>query len=142
MFEMRPRHGFTLLVTLLIAGGLLGARAAGAQAPDGSGNDAGTRQSAVSTDLQSVSPPRGGSLEQERDLGVGPMPHEPIFLGPAAMTTEHMRFGLSSWIAPGAPFDHQENPGGVAIGFTIAWPAPTRDVPSSGSSPWRGSAAR
>ena len=41
-----------------------------------------------------------------------------------ATTTEQTRFGLSSWIAPGAPFDHRENPGGVAIGFTIAWPPP------------------
>jgi hypothetical protein len=130
-----------MLVMALVAGGLLSARAAGAQTPEASGND-GARPPAVSTDLQAVSPPRGGSLDQERDLGVGPRIHEPIFLEPAATTTENARFGLSSWIAPGAPFDHRENPGGVAIGFTIAWPPPVRDVPSSGSSPWRGSAAR
>ncbi len=130
-----------MLVMILIAGGLLSARVAGAQAPEAPSRDGGARPPA-STDLQAISPPRGGSLEQERDLGVGPRIHEPIFLEPAATTTEHTRFGLSSWIAPGAPFDHRENPGGVAIGFTIAWPPPARDVPSSGSSPWRGSAAR
>jgi len=36
-----------MLVTLLIAGGLLGARAASAQAPDASANDADTRRPAV-----------------------------------------------------------------------------------------------
>jgi hypothetical protein len=129
-----------MLMMVLVAGGFLGARAVGAQAPDASGSPG--PPAAASPDLQTVSPPRGGSLEQERTPGVGPRIHEPIFLEPLAITTEHTRFGLSSWIAPGAPFDHQENPGGVAVGFTIAWPPPARDVPSSGPSAWRGSAAR
>jgi hypothetical protein len=140
---MRPRHGLTVLMMVLVAGGLLGAREVGAQAPDASGSSGSTPPpAAASPDLQTVSPPRGGSLEQERTAGVGPRIHEPIFLEPLAITTEQTRFGLSSWIAPGAPFDHQENPGGVAVGFTIAWPPPARDVPSSGPSAWRGSAAR
>ena len=140
---MRPRYGLTMLMMVLVAGGFLGARAVGAQAPDASGSPGSTPPpAAASPDLQTVSPPRGGSLEQERTPGVGPRIHEPIFLEPLAITTEHTRFGLSSWIAPGAPFDHQENPGGVAVGFTIAWPPPARDVPSSGPSAWRGSAGR
>jgi hypothetical protein len=139
---MRTRYAVTMLLMGLVAGGLLGARAVVAQAPEGPGSDSSARPPAASPDLQTIAPPRGGSLEQERTPGVGPRIHEPIFLEPAATTTEHTRFGLSSWIAPGAPFDHRENPGGVAIGFTIAWPPPARDVPSSGPSPWRGSAAR
>jgi hypothetical protein len=132
-----------MLMMVLVAVGLLVAQAVGAQAPDASGSPGGTPPpAAASPDLQTVSPLRGGSLEQERTPGVGPRIHEPIFLEPLAITTEHTRFGLSSWIAPGAPFDHQENPGGIAVGFTIAWPPPVRDVPSSGPSAWRGSAAR
>jgi hypothetical protein len=96
----------------------------------------------IGRDLRTVAPPRGGALEQERDPGMGPRAHEPVFFGPASTTTEHTRFGLSSWIAPGAPFDHREDPGGVAAGFTISWGAPKPDVPSSGPNPWRGSAAR
>jgi hypothetical protein len=126
------------MTILFVAGGLSTGRAAFAQAPD----SAGTAHAPASADLQTIAPPRGGSLEQERDPGVGPRIHEPIFLEPAATTTEHVRFGLSSWIAPGAPFDHRENPGGVAIGLTIAWPAPTREISSSGPSAWRGSAGR
>lgn len=96
----------------------------------------------IGSDLQTVAPPRGGGLEQERDPGMGPRAHEPVFFGPASTTTEHTRFGLSSWIAPGAPFDHREDPGGVAVGFTISWGAPKPSVPSAGPNPWRGSAAR
>ncbi len=96
----------------------------------------------IGSDLRTVAPPRGGALEQERDPGMGPRAHEPVFFGPASTTTEHTRFGLSSWIAPGAPFDHREDPGGVAAGFTISWPAPKPEVPSSGPNPWRGSAGR
>jgi hypothetical protein len=132
-----------MLVMVLVAGGLLGARAVGAQAPDASGSPSSARPAAAAyPDLETVSPPRGGALEQERTPGVGPRIHEPIFHEPVATTTEHTRFGLSSWIAPSAPFDHQENPGGIAIGFTIAWRPPARDVPSSGPSAWRGSAER
>ena len=91
---------------------------------------------------QTVAPLRGRFLEEERNPGQGPRPHEPAFLEPAATTTKHARLGLSSWITPGAPFEHREDPGGVAIGFTIARPAPARDITVSGPSPWRGSAAR
>jgi hypothetical protein len=121
-----------VVLVALVAGG------AGAQppAPTGGGSPA-TRG-----DLETVSPPRGLPVEQERDSGRGPTSHEPVFLEPAATTTEHVRFGLSAWIAPGPPFDHRENPGGPALGLTIAWPAPVHHVPSSGPSPWRGSAAR
>jgi hypothetical protein len=65
-----------------------------------------------------------------------------MFLGPTVVTTESAQFGLSSWITPGAPLDHREDPGGVAIGLTIGWPGPGRDVPSTGPNPWRGWAAR
>ena len=81
---------------------------------------------AARSDLQSVAPQPGRTIEEERDPGRGPRPHEPVFIEPAATTTEHTRLGLSAWIAPGAPFERRENPGGVAIGFTIAWPAGTR----------------
>lgn len=131
-----------MFVMVLLAGGLFTARGAGAQPAGVAGGDAGARAGTTANDLQMAAPPRGGPLEEERDPGRGPRPHEPVFLEPAAITTEHTRFGLSTWIAPGAPFDHRENPGGVAIGLTIAWPAPARSVPSSGPSPWRGSAGR
>lgn len=128
---MRPRDAFRMLVLGLVTGGLLIARGAGAQAP---GNGRGS-------DLQTVAPQRGRSIEDQRDPGRGPQPSEPVFLEPEVIT-EHTRFGLSAWIAPGAPSEQRENPGGVAIGFTLAWPPPSRDVPSSGPSAWRGSAAR
>ena len=92
--------------------------------------------------VTSVAPQRGRSLDEERDPGGGPRPHEPVFLDLATTTTEHVRAGLSSWIAPSAPFDHREDPGGVAIGLTITWPPPRHDVAPSGPSPWSGSAAR
>jgi hypothetical protein len=113
--------------------------------PERTEGGAGAPAAPTGSDLQSVAPPRGGALEVERDPGRGPRPHEPVFLEPAATTTEHTRLGLSSWIAPGAPAEHRENPGGLAIGFTISWPAPSRDAPSApsaGPSAWRGSAAR
>jgi hypothetical protein len=127
-------RGFVMAAVLvtLVAG------RAGAQptAPTGSG------PASTPKDLETVGPPRGLPVEQERDSGRGPTTHEPVFLEPAATTTEHVRFGLSAWIAPGPPFDHRENPGGPALGLTIAWPAPAHDVPSPGPSPWRGSAGR
>src|SRR5262245_36777223 len=110
---MRPRHGITMFVMVLVAGGLLSVRSVGAQAPDPSGSASSAPPPAAYPDLQTVSPPRGGSLEQERTPGVGPRIHEPVFLEPATATTEHTRLGPSAWIAPGAPFDHRENPGGV-----------------------------
>jgi hypothetical protein len=139
---MRLRHAFAILVTTLVVGGLFHARPVGAQASGAPAGETGARSTAAPTDLQAISSPRGGSLEQERDPGVGPRVHEPVFIEPGATTTKHTRFGLSSWIAPGAPFDHRENPGGAAIGLTIGWPAPTPYTPSSGASAWRGSAAR
>jgi hypothetical protein len=130
-----------MFVMVLVLGGLI-ARETSADSPRAAGADAAPPSATGESDLQTVAPQRGRLLEEERDPGRGPRPHEPVFLEPAATTTEHARFGLSTWITPGAPLDHRENPGGVAIGFTIAWPAPPRDVPSSGPSPWRGSAAR
>jgi hypothetical protein len=102
---------------------------------------AGAPAAAASSDLQSVAPPRGRSVEEERDPGRGPRSHEPVFLGPTT-TTEHAKVGLSTWITPGAPAEHRENPGGIAIGLTITWPAPPRALPSAGPSAWRGSAGR
>jgi hypothetical protein len=137
---MHRRDAFAMFVMVLAAGWLFTAQ--GASADPSVEADVGERSATAGSGLETVAPPRGGSLEQERDPGRGPRPHEPVFLEPAATTTEHARLGLSTWITPGAPFDHRENPGGVAIGFTIAWPAPRRDVPSSGPSPWQGSAGR
>jgi hypothetical protein len=142
---MRSRHVLVMCVMMLLTGGLFAARGVNAQQSESTGEEAGTRSPEGVSGLQAVAPQRGGALEAERDPGQGPRPLEPVFLEPAATTTERARLGLSTWIAPGAPFDHREDPGGVAIGFTIAWPAPARParyVPSSGPSPWRGSAAR
>jgi hypothetical protein len=135
---MQMRAVVTML--MLVAGGIAGTRGAGVA--DAQPVTPAGAVSAGRHDLESVAPPRGLPLERERDPGKGPAPHEPVFLEPAATTTEHARLGLSAWIAPGAPFDHREDPGGLAVGFTIAWPPPGRDVPSSGPSAWRGSAAR
>ena len=74
-------------------------------------------------------PPIRGGLQTEvvtpdraeRDLQPPPRTR---FVPPAATTTEHTRLGLSAWITPGAPFERHENPGGVAVGFTVAWPPP------------------
>jgi hypothetical protein len=96
---------------------------------------AGSRPAAARNDLETVAPQRGRVPEEERDSGRGPRPHEPVFIEPAATTTEHTRLGLSAWIAPGAPFEHRENPGGVALGFTIAWPTPARAASSSAPRP-------
>jgi hypothetical protein len=131
-----------MLVTVLVAGGLLTARGAGAEPAATVGGYAGAHPAPGRRELQVVAPSRGGSLEEERGPGGGPRPHVPVFLEPAATTTERTRLGLSAWISPGAPSEHRENPGGIAIGFTIAWPAPSEGVPPPGPSPWRGSAAR
>jgi hypothetical protein len=138
---VRPRDALAILGTLLVLGGLF-VRGAGADPSEATGTGADTRSASGQSDLQTVAPQRGRSVDEERDPGRGPRPHEPVFLEPAATTTERARLGLSSWITPGAPFDHRENPGGVAIGFSISWPAPARELPSSGPSAWRGSAAR
>ena len=113
-----------IVAIVLIAGASLAAEGASAAPATEVLSPAVSRNS-----LEAVSPPAGPSLDEERDLGRGPRPHEPVFLEPAATTTRRGRLGLSSWITPGAPAEHRENPGGVAIGFTIAWPAP---VPSTG----------
>jgi hypothetical protein len=126
-------------IAMLAAGVILGAMDAGAEraaVPGGSG------ARSVSSDLRAVAPPRGLPSELERDPGRGLASHEPVFLEPAATTTEHTRLGLSAWIAAGAPFDHRDNPGGPALGFTIVWPPPAAEASPAGSSPWRGSAAR
>ena len=121
---------------------LAGIPAVAPAAPAESVGSAASGAASPRSDLETAAPPRGLPVEQERDPGHGPTPHEPLFLEPAATTTERARFGLSAWIAPGAPFDRRENPGGPAVGFTIAWPPPAREVPSSGPTPWRGSATR
>jgi hypothetical protein len=140
---MRPRRRLRLLLAGLVAAGLLAARggATGSDPSPSPGGDAAARAAPTGSDLQSVAPPRGRSVEEERDPGRGPRSHEPVFLGPTT-TTEHAKVGLSTWITPGAPAEHRENPGGIAIGLTITWPAPPRALPSAGPSAWRGSAGR
>ena len=122
------------MVIGLIAGGSLFAEDATAAPATAAGREVAS-PAVTRSSLEAVSPPSGPSLDEERDVGRGPRPHEPVFLEPAATTTSRGRLGLSSWIAPGAPAEHRENPGGVAIGFTIAWPAPARGVPASTGGP-------
>ena len=138
---MGPRFVRTALVMMLVTGGFLGARAGLASAEPASPAESGTPRRPPGG-LETVAPPRGLPVEQERDPGHGPTPHEPVFLEPAATTTEHVRVRLSGWVAPPAPFERHENPGGPALGLTITWPPPAREAPSSGPSPWRGSVAR
>jgi len=139
---MSCRNARALFMTVLVAGGLVAARGSGAESATPAGEEAGARSTTARSDLKAVAPQRGRALEEERDPGRGPRAHEPVFLEPAATTTAHTRLGLSTWITPGAPPEHRDNPGGIAFGFTIAWPAPSRNLPSSGPSPWRGSAGR
>ena len=140
---MRSRDALAIAIfgMMLLPGGPV-ARGASAQSAEPPGSAAGVRTFTGGGDLETIAPQRGRSLEEERDPGRGPRPHEPAFLEPAATTTEHARLGLSAWVTPGPPFDHREDPGGVAIGLTIGWPPPARHLPSSGPSPWRGSAER
>jgi hypothetical protein len=115
------------MAMLVLVSGVSGALAAGDGRPETEapiGERAPSRPGTGRSDLESVAPPRGLPVEQERDLGRGPTRHEPVFLEPATVTTEHTRFGASAWIAPAAPFDRRENPGGPAIGFTITWSTP------------------
>jgi hypothetical protein len=137
---MRPPF-LGVLGILLVAGSAFGPGRAEAQ-PTAAGDASRARPGTAGSDLETVAPLRGLPVEQERDPGRGPTAHEPVFLEPAATTTEHVRLGLSAWIAPGAPFDHRESPGGPAVGFTITWPPPVQHAPTAGPSPWRGSAAR
>jgi hypothetical protein len=138
---MHRRETLATLACVLAVAGLLIVPGASAQTDAGPDGGAGAPV-ARGTDLQTTAPLRGGPLDEERVRGAGPRPHEPMFLGPAVVTTESAQLGLSSWVTPGAPLDHREDPGGVAIGLTIGWPGPRRDVPSTGPNPWRGSAAR
>ena len=138
---MRTR-ALTMLVVTLAAGGFLTARGDAADPTGAMPNAPVSGPLATGSAVTTVAPPRGGSLDAERDPGGGPRPHEPVFLEPMTTTTEHFRAGLSSWITPSAPFDHREDPGGLAIGLTITWPAPHRDVAPAGPNPWRGSATR
>jgi hypothetical protein len=82
----------------------------------------------IRSDLQREVLAPGHASREERDLRLGPRPR---FIEKAATTTEHTRLGASAWITEGAPFERRENPGGVAIGFTIAWPPPPSGGPST-----------
>jgi hypothetical protein len=138
---MRARDAFAILLTALVVGLLVSARDAGAQS-DPAAPGVLRPPAALESELQRVAPQRGQPLDQERVPGYGPGPHDPVFLEPATITGGDLQMGVSGWMAPGAPFDVRENPGGPAIGFTIGWPAPRRDVAPSGPNPWRGSATR
>jgi hypothetical protein len=109
--------GLAVATIVLAAGSLSGASAAQGVAEDGTGSPA----APVRSDLQTEVLAPGRTPSEERDLHIGPRPR---FVEPAATTTEHTRLGLSAWIAQGAPVERHENPGGVAIGFTVAWPPP------------------
>jgi hypothetical protein len=138
----RTREELVMLLAALVTCGLVTAAVAGSEPATTIPNDAVARPAATGSDVKAVAPERGRSTEEERDPGHGPSSSEPVFFGPAAPTTDRVRAGLSSWIAPSAPFDHREDPGGIAVGLTITWPAPHPDVVPSGPNPWRGSAAR
>ena len=125
------RTALSIVAMVVMAGGRVLLHDASA-APDTAPGANVPSPAVIQNELERVAPPSGPPLDQERDLGRGPRPHEPIFLEPAATTTKRARLGLSSWIAPGAPFDHRENPGGVAIGFTIARPTPAATSPATG----------
>ena len=137
---MYSRLTLGALACALAVAGLL--TVGGASAQPASPSNGGEAPLSRVIDLQRTAPLRGGPLDEERDRGSGPRPHEPVFLGSPLVTTEQAQAGLSSWIAPGAPLDRREDPGGVAIGLTIGWPGPRRELPSAGPSPWRGSAGR
>ena len=116
--------GLAVATIVLAAGSRSGAIAAQGGVEDGAGSPA----APVRSDLQTEVFAPGRTPSEERDLHIGPRPR---FIEPAATTTEHTRLGLSAWIAESAPFDRRENPGGVAIGFTIAWPPPRTESPSA-----------
>jgi hypothetical protein len=116
---MRRSPARAALVTVLVAASFAGSGRA--EAPP----RAPSRPSAARPDLETMAPSRPGRPAVERDPGREPRPHEPVFVGPAATTTRRARVGLSAWIAPGAPFDRRESPGGVALGLTVAWPPPS-----------------
>jgi hypothetical protein len=82
----------------------------------------------IRSDLEREALAPGHSSREERDSRLGPRPR---FIEPAATTTEHTRLGASAWITESPPFERRENPGGVAIGFTIAWPPPPNGGPST-----------
>src|SRR5262245_965525 len=127
--HMRTRGALVMLMAALVTGGFVTAAVAeGEPAITIPGGNAGSG-------VKAVGPERGRSTEEERDPGRGPSSNDPVFLGPTT-TTEHVQAGLSSWITPGRPFDHREDPGGIAVGLTITWPAPRRDVAPSGPNAW------
>jgi hypothetical protein len=138
----RTREELVMLLAALVTCGLVTAAVAGGEPATTIPNDTVARPAATGSDVKAVAPERGRSTEEERDPGHGPSSHEPVFFEPATTTSDHVRAGLSSWITPSAPFDHRGDPGGVAVGLTITWPAPHDDVVPSGPNPWRGSAAR
>jgi hypothetical protein len=88
-------------------------------APGAVGGAYGPLTAPVRSDLQTEELAPGHRSTEERDSRLG-LRHR--FMEPAATTTEHTRLGLSAWIAEGAPAERRENPGGVAVGFTVAWP--------------------
>ncbi len=77
-------------------------------APEEIRGSSGSPAAPARSDLQTevLSPAR--TLNEERDLHLGPRPR---LIEPAATTTDHTRLGLSAWIVRGAPFERHENPG-------------------------------
>ncbi len=74
--------------------------------------------------VEAVAPPAPARASGDLDYrGSAWRTHDPVFIEPLTATTGRARIGLSAWVAPGAPFDAREAPGGVAVGLTIAWPA-------------------
>jgi hypothetical protein len=95
-------------------------------APEDVGGATGSAAGPVRSDLLSETLSPGHTSSEERDLRLGPRPR---FIEPAATTVEHTRLGLSAWTVQGPPLERW-NPGGVAMGFTIAWPPPRAESPS------------
>jgi hypothetical protein len=128
---MRVMRRWTTLVGLAVAVGFATTPSLPSTAraePAGFEDRPGAPDFPARTDLQTEVLAPGRTLSQERDLHIGPRPR---FIEPAATTTEHTRLGLSAWITEGAPFERRENPGGVAVGFTLAWPPPQTGGPSA-----------
>jgi hypothetical protein len=118
-----------MLVGLAVAASAAAGPSAASAAPAGDERRAGAPAAPAPSDLQTETLAPGRTPGEEKDRRLGPRPR---FIEPAATTTEHTRLGLSAWITQGAPFERRENPGGVALGFTIAWPPPKAERPPSG----------
>ncbi len=73
--------------------------------------------------VEAVAPPAPARAGDRGYRGSVWPTHDPVVIEPLTATTDRARIGLSAWVAPGAPFDAREAPGGVAVGLTIAWPA-------------------